>query len=314
MATLLYGNGGIKYDYASVQSGTFTKITSSQVVITTTEGWAITGYGSFNLSNGSITGGTITAYSVHRPDGQLYVSMSSISLSVSTYNSYANRGDGLGLFKYVLSGNDATSGGTGNDTFLSTSGYDFYYGGSGTDIVYYTTTRASHTVTKNTADNTMTVSKPYTSAVDSLDKTVERIHFADNKAVAFDVEGVAGQAYRMYQAAFDRKPDADGLGFWIATMDNGTNIYEVASGFANSQEFKNLYGAAPTNAELVTRLYQNVLDRAPDAEGFQYWTGLLDTGKLAVKDVMVGFSESAENKAAVVGSITSGIEYNLWLG
>lgn len=314
MATLIYGNGGIKYDSATVQSGMFTKITSSQVVITTTDGWAITGYGSFNLSGGSITGGTITGYSVTRPDGQLYASMSGLSLSVSTYNSYASRGDGLGLFKYVLSGNDSMSGGTGNDTFLSTSGYDFYSGGSETDIVYYTTTRASHTVTKNTANNTMTVSKPFTSAVDSLDKTIERIHFADNKGVAFDVDGVAGQAYRMYQAAFDRKPDVGGLGFWIATMDIGASLTDVAAGFAGSQEFKNLYGAAPTNAELVTRLYQNVLDRAPDAEGFQYWTGLLDSGKLAVKDVMVGFSESTENKAAVVGSISGGIEYNIWLG
>ncbi|HYD60230.1 MAG TPA: DUF4214 domain-containing protein [Noviherbaspirillum sp.] len=314
MATVLYGNGGIKYDYASVQSGMFTKVTSSQVVITTTEGWAITGYGNFNLSNGSITGGTITAYSVNRPDGQLYVSVSGLSLSVSTYNNYANRGDGLGLFKHILSGNDSTSGGTGNDTFLSTSGYDFYYGGGGTDIVYYATTRASHTITKNTTNNTMTVSKPFTSAVDSLDKTVERIHFADNKAVAFDVDGTAGQVYRMYQAAFDRKPDVGGLGLWIATMESGMSLADVAAGFANSQEFKNLYGASPTTAELVTRLYQNVLHRAPDSGGFQHWTGLLDSGQLAVKDVMVGFSESLENKAAVMGSISGGMEYNLWLG
>ncbi|HYD60228.1 MAG TPA: hypothetical protein VEC35_07730 [Noviherbaspirillum sp.] len=47
--------------------------------------------------------------------------MSGLSLSVSTYNNYANRGDGVGLFKHVLSGNDSTSGATGNDTFLSTS-------------------------------------------------------------------------------------------------------------------------------------------------------------------------------------------------
>ncbi|HYD60227.1 MAG TPA: DUF4214 domain-containing protein [Noviherbaspirillum sp.] len=66
------------------------------------------------------------------------------------------------------------------------------------------------------------------------------------------------------------------------------SLADVAAGFANSQEFKNLYGASPTNAELVTRLYQNVLHRAPDSGGFQHWTGLLDSGQLAVKDVMVG--------------------------
>jgi hypothetical protein len=314
MATLKYGNGGVKYDQATVQSGTFTKITSSQAVITTFDGWTITGNGSFSLSNGAITGGTISSYSINRPGGELYASMSGLSLSVSTYNSYANRGDGLGLFKYVLSGNDTITGGSGNDTFLSTSGSDFYSGGAGTDIVYYSGARSSYTVSKSTTSTSMTVSKPNTFSVDGLASDIERMHFTDNKAIAFDIEGVAGQAYRMYQAAFDRKPDAGGLGFWIATMDIGASLTDVAAGFANSQEFKNLYGAAPTNAELVTRLYQNVLDRAPDAQGFQYWTGLLDSGKLAVKDVMVGFSESPENKAAVVGSISGGMEYNLWLG
>ena len=313
MATLKYGNGGIKYDQATVQTGTYTSITSSQVVITTTEDWQIIGSGSFSLSGGSITGGTITGYGIYKSDGALYASMTGLSLSVSTYDSYVSRGDGLGLFKSVLTGNDTITGGNGNDSFLASSGGDFYNGGAGIDTVVYTGTRASHTVTKTSGSATITVNKPNTLATDAL-VDVDRLQFSDNKVIAFDIENIAGQAYRMYQAAFDRKPDAGGLGYWIAAMDKGASLSDVAAGFMNSQEFKNLYGTSPTNAELVTRLYQNVLDRAPDSGGFAYWTGLLDSKQRTTMDVMIGFSESPENKAAVLGSISGGMEYNLWLG
>ena len=35
------------------------------------------------------------------------------------------------------------------------------------------------------------------------------------KPLALDINGTAGQVYRLYQAAFDRKPDLVGLGYWI---------------------------------------------------------------------------------------------------
>jgi hypothetical protein len=47
-------------------------------------------------------------------------------------------------------------------------------------------------------------------------KTLERRAPASaTRAVALDVDGAAGQAYRLYQAAFDRAPDKNGLGYWI---------------------------------------------------------------------------------------------------
>lgn len=129
------------------------------------------------------------------------------------------------------------------------------------------------------------------------ESNVERVLFSDS-AVAFDVSGYAGQAYRLYQV-LNRKPDPDGLGYWISTLEKGATLFNVAGVFTTSQEFKNLYGAAPTTAELVTLLYNNVLDRAPDSGGFQYWTNLLDTKQIALPDVIVYFSESNENKNAL---------------
>jgi citrate synthase len=63
-------------------------------------------------------------------------------------------------------------------------------------------------------------------------------------------------------------------------MDGGTNLPSVASGFIASNEFKTLYGANPTNYQFVTKLYSNVLGRAPDAGGFNYWVGLLNNKQI----------------------------------
>jgi serralysin len=41
--------------------------------------------------------------------------------------------------------------------------------------------------------------------------------------VAIDIDGTAGQLYRLYSAALGREPDEVGMGYWISRMDNGTS-------------------------------------------------------------------------------------------
>jgi hypothetical protein len=137
---------------------------------------------------------------------------------------------------------------------------------------------------------------------------VERVAF-EGSVLAFDVDGHAGQALRIYQAAFDRAPDGAGLGYWIGAMDAGVSLATVAGGFVTSDEFVSKYGASPGNRQLVEQFYQNVLHRAGEAAGIDFWTGMLDAGRVSVVDVLVGFSESAENKTALVGAVEHGIAY-----
>ena len=138
--------------------------------------------------------------------------------------------------------------------------------------------------------------------------SVERIHFTD-QTLAFDVEGNAGQAYRLYKAAFDRTPDKEGLGFWISVLDKGASLESVAAGFVASQEFQTINGTHPTNLQLVSSLYQHVLGRAPDQAGLDFWTAQLDNNSLPENNLLVSFSESNENKIALSGQISAGIEY-----
>jgi hypothetical protein len=143
---------------------------------------------------------------------------------------------------------------------------------------------------------------------------VERVHFGNGSdGVALDVDGHAGQAYRLYQAAFDRTPDKVGQGFWMNRLDTGVGLLDIANAFVASGEFKTLYGANPTNAEIVAKFYQHVLHRAPDAQG-QFWIDVLDSKRASVADVLVGFSESAENVAALVGVTDTGIDFTPYTG
>ena len=137
---------------------------------------------------------------------------------------------------------------------------------------------------------------------------VERLRFSDI-SLAVDIAGTAGQAYRLYQAAFDRQPDLAGLSYWIKAMDNGYSLTSVATGFVQSTEFQALYGIHPSNTTLITNFYKNVLHRAPDQGGLDFWVNHLNLGNITPSGALASFSESAENQALVIGSIQNGIEY-----
>ena len=191
-----------------------------------------------------------------------------------------------------------------NESITGSAGNDTLDGGAGTDIALYSGNRASYTTAKTAAGWAVS------SATDGLDTlaNIERLKFADT-AIALDTSGVGGQAYRLYQAAFNRTPDLEGLGYWVSRMDIGDSLTEVAKSFVNSAEFKSVYGASPTNAQIVTRFYDNVLHRAAESGGYNYWLGALNSGQDTVAVVLASFSESAENQAGVIGVIGNGILY-----
>lgn len=139
-----------------------------------------------------------------------------------------------------------------------------------------------------------------------ISAATQRIKFADGTLV-LDIDGYAGTVYRVYQAAFDRKPDMAGYAFWLSVADAGESVESIAAGFVNSVEFKNLYGANPSNNDLLTRYYQNVLHRAPDSGGFNFWLNALNGGATNPVQVLAQFSDSDENKAQVLADIRNGI-------
>jgi hypothetical protein len=181
-----------------------------------------------------------------------------------------------------------------------------FQGGTGVDSQRLSG-KATDYVLSVDAQGTITVS----SAAGGTDRYLdyERLVF-DDKTVAFDIDGNAGQAYRLYQAAFDRVPDNDGLKYWIGRLDAGdTDLAAIAESFLHSPEFVKTYGTADTvsNSQYVELLYLHTLGRDYDVAGYQYWVGKLDAGETNRGDLLAFFSESQENKARVGSAIDDGI-------
>ncbi len=180
-------------------------------------------------------------------------------------------------------------------------------GGSGIDTVRYSQGLTLQSLQISYSAGQLSVRQSGSENVD-LFQNVERLQ-TPYGAIAFDTAGTAGQAYRIYQAAFNRTPDQSGLGFWIKTLDNGASLHDVAQGFVDSSEFKQMYGSAASNGEIVSRFYQNVLHRNGEASGMQFWTDVLDQHRADVAGVLGSFSESPENQAALIGVMQNGISY-----
>ena len=99
-------------------------------------------------------------------------------------------------------------------------------------------------------------------------------------------------------ADFARFHDADGLKYWIDQFSSGANDERaVASSFLVSDEFKERYGENVSDSTYVNNLYQNVLGRDADTSGLNYWLGQLNSGAETRYEALLGFAESAENKA-----------------
>jgi Domain of unknown function (DUF4214) len=190
---------------------------------------------------------------------------------------------------------------TAPQAFHDTPGDDTFQGGTGLNTVVYAGNYNAYTVTIGSA-NSSTVTGSGTDHLGSI----ERLQFSD-VVLALDTQGDAGSAYRLYQAAFDRTPDTAGLSFWVHALDMGTNIQTVAQDFTNSAEFKALYGGSnPSATTLIDLLYQNVLGRAPDQAGFNFWSAQLAAGT-PVGAVLEGFAVSSENHALVDPKIVQGV-------
>ncbi|MFD2367805.1 DUF4214 domain-containing protein [Pseudoduganella sp. GCM10020061] len=196
------------------------------------------------------------------------------------------------------------NGSAGNDVFTPGAGNETIVGNGGFDIVRYPGLRADSLVTFSDAGlGIHTVGQGKDTLIG-----IERLEFSD-LTLDIGVDSNAAKVYRVYDAVFNRTPDAVGIGFWIHGMDKGVSLLTVASHFMLSDEFTALYGANPTVRELVTGYYRNILDREPEQEGIDFWMGVLESGRATSAEVLVAISESAEHQALLVGQVSHGVAY-----
>ena len=258
---------------------------------------------SFNSSGLSASSSNYTGGDFGLPNdllpGIYYIgALADFDSRISETDETNNGSVGLKLIVEPLRSSNLT-GTSGRDVFFSSSAVEIIDGGAGLDTVVYGTIIEGLTVSPQ--GNQLSVRG------DTL-LNIERVQGSDG-VIAFDIQGNAGDAYRLYQAAFNRIPDKDGLSFWTHQLDLGLNAQVVAQGFVNSSEFRSVYGTNPTNVHIVDLMYQNVLGRAGEPAGINFWVGQLDRG-LAVGALLQGFAISSENHGIVDPTLTMGILLN----
>lgn len=129
----------------------------------------------------------------------------------------------------------------------------------------------------------------------------------DDQSLVADPDSPAARVFRLYQAAFNRAPDVNGLSYWVAVHNGGASLNDIAAGFAASAEFQALYGVNPTPDVIVDKLYQNVLHRSGDSAGIAYWLTVLIRGDATVPQVLAFFADGKENKEGTQATIRKGI-------
>ncbi len=199
-----------------------------------------------------------------------------------------------------------------DDVIEGSGGPDTIDGDSGNDTVVYDGARADFDQDL-LANGNVLVKKP-DGSTDTLIE-IERIDLADGDYV-YDIDSDnLGFGYRIYQAAFGRIPDEGGIRFWIDVLDrldaDGLSQHQkqqfLASTFIGSAEFEARYGSDPTDFEYIEAMYQNVLLRSPDQGGFDYWVARMGDPGVTREDILISFTESAENYGITSPSLDDGV-------
>lgn len=174
----------------------------------------------------------------------------------------------------------------------------------------YTLNGAStdYTVTK-TADKITAVSTVATNVTFTL-ADHERVVF-DNKAIAFDAAGKAGDVYSILSAALgtaDVTKAYEGIG--IALADAGWSKVRLAEALLATDTYKTDAGGV-SNETFIKHVYQNVFGTAATLAEVTAYTNWMTTSKVSQAEVLVAASEldAFHTTIGLTGLATTGIEY-----
>ena len=195
-------------------------------------------------------------------------------------------------------------GGEGDDDIEGYGGNDFIDGNGGIDLVYFPGSQTSYTLTL--AADAITVQDRRADGVgtDTL-RNIELVEFYwESGRQTLDLQRFGGPAglsaedlesfIELYIAYFNRAPDALGLNFWGTAFANGTSLQEMAALFVDQEETRNTYPDGLSNEDFATAVYDNVLGRTPDPEGYEFWVDALNSGGIGRDVFILGVLDGAK--------------------
>lgn len=195
-------------------------------------------------------------------------------------------------------GNDLVDGGAGNDLVYGGTGNDIVEGGAGNDVVLGGRSDAGQWQFFVDAHGTVTARHENAAVAPGSWEDVAAGELDANAAgLAFLSAGGAQlqQLALLYDAAFGRAADLQGLSFWAAHAGTAS---DTMAHFMQQAEYDASKYAGLGDEAFVRAVYSNVLGREADSGGLAFWTAKLqDGGTLARSDILAGFALSAEHAA-----------------
>lgn len=254
-----------------------------------------------------IMGGTFTVDGGSGIDFLLLYSNSTTGINFSLATAFASGSSALNIENFYLYGNsqadritgastaDYIVGFNGDDVLTGLAGNDILDGGAGFDAALYSGVRRQY-VTNSTS---------VSGNGEGTDRliSIEEARFVDG-VLTFDATSQSAQVMRLYSATLNRTPDQGGLEantVALATL----GLQGLANTFVASAEFQARFGAL-NNQSFVEQLYQFALGRTGDPGGIANWLALLNSGA-SRGQVVVGFSESAENVGRTAATLNAGL-------
>jgi hypothetical protein len=193
-----------------------------------------------------------------------------------------------------------------DDTITGLGGNDILLGGAGKDTAVYMSDMSNYGLTISNG-SIIIEDRSGGDGVDTLN-SIENLEFDGssfalskftNVSVLTDADMLA--FCELYVAYFNRAPDATGLLFWGSVLADGMSMNQIARQFFDQPETQALYGGSSETGDFLTIVYSNILGRNPDAAGFDYWTGVLDSGAVDRSEFILAMIEGA--KAATGSTI-----------
>jgi hypothetical protein len=113
----------------------------------------------------------------------------------------------------------------------------------------------------------------------------------------------------LYVGYFNRAPDPAGLQFWLNSFAAGATFTQIADSFSKSSEATSTYPylslpGVLTPDSFVISIYNNILNRAPDAAGQAFWVNLLNTKQLTPGGVISEILKSVNQQVGTPDALT----------
>ncbi len=186
-----------------------------------------------------------------------------------------------------------------DDRITGSGGNDILSGGDGIDTAIYFNDMSNYGLTvsngsiviedRSGGDGTDTLN-----SIETLEFNGDLFELSRFTNVSTLTEADMLAFSELYVAYFNRAPDANGLLFWGSALADGMSMSQIARQFFDQPETQALYGGSSTTGDFITAVYSNILGRSPDAEGYDYWTNVLDSGAVDRSEFILAMIDGAK--------------------